>query len=132
MTRLSYLALVPSLLAATAVAQVAPDMAAAIKKEGLENSHAMEILDELANGVGHRLTGSDNFTRACEYAKAEFESMGFEDVELEKWGTWPIVWNRGQWQGRVISPEPFDLQVATAAWTNGTPGNVRARVLPLP
>src|SRR5690606_38249157 len=74
----------------------------------------------------------DNFTLACRWAKREFEAMGFEDVQLERWDTWPIVWNRGQWSGRVLTPEPLELQIATPAWTNGTRGRVEGQVLPLP
>ena len=119
-------------LAPATVAQVAPDTALLIKREGLENSQAMAILDELTNGVGHRLTGSDNFTRACEWAKAKFEEFGIENVQLEKWGTWPMVWNRGQWMGRVVEPVELELQVATQAWTAGTKGIVRGRLLMAP
>jgi hypothetical protein len=127
------LALCAALLAAAPLAsQVDPATAEAIRKQGLENSQVMAILDRLTNGIGHRLTGSDSFTRACEWAKQEFEAMGLPKVELEKWDTWPVVWNRGQWSGRIVAPEPIELQVATEAWTNGTKGIVRGSVLPMP
>src|SRR5690606_19753550 len=116
-------------IAAPAIAQVPPEIVTAIRAEGLVNSRVMEHLDRLTNGIGHRLTGSDNFTLACRWAKREFEAMGFEDVQLERWDTWPIVWNRGQWSGRVLTPEPLELQIATPAWTNGTRGRVEGQVL---
>ncbi len=129
--------LVPVLLLLLALAtglraQVDPATVAAIRKEGLESSQVMHVLDRLTNGIGQRLTGSDPFILACHWAKAEFERYGVPKVELEKWGRWPIVWNRGQWQGRVVTPEPLELQVATDAWTNGTKGLVRGPVVPLP
>lgn len=124
--------LLAALLATPVLAQVDDATAAAIKKEGLENSQVMAILDRLTNGIGHRLTGSANFTRACAWAKEEFEAMGLDHVELERWDVWPVGWNRGQWSGRILVPEEIELQVATEAWTNGTKGRVRGRVLAMP
>ena len=112
-------------------AQVSPELAQLIKKEGLENSKVMDYLDHLTNKIGHRLTGSDNFRRACEWAKSEFEKMGL-DAKLEQWGTWRVSWNRGQWQGRILEPIEMDLQVATDAWTAGTKGRVKAEVVRMP
>ena len=37
-------------------AQVSPELAQLIKKEGLENSKVMDYLDHLTNKIGHRLT----------------------------------------------------------------------------
>jgi hypothetical protein len=100
-----------SFLAAQTVVQPAPaaapplpdDVASAIAKEGIEKSQVMRLLRDLTSKVGHRLTGSDNFTNGCNWAKGEFERMGLQ-VELEKWGEWKLVWNRGRWLGRITSP----------------------------
>ena len=112
--------------------QLAPTVADAIKKEGLENSKVMDYLDQLTNGIGARLTGSDNFTRACEWARSEFEKMGLQNVHLEKWGEFPVGWNRGQWSGRVTQPIELELQVATEAWTAGTKGRTSGRLVAAP
>lgn len=128
------LALIPALAFSLvflpqANAQVSPEMVAAIKSEGLGNSKVMEYLDTLTNEIGHRLTGSDNFVRATLWAKKEFEKMGLSNVHLEKWDTWPVVWNRGQWQGRITSPVTMELHVATRAWTAGTKGIAKGLLL---
>jgi carboxypeptidase Q len=120
------------LLAALLPAQVDPQLAARIKEEGLQRSQVMAILDHLTNSIGQRLTGSDNFTLACEWTKAEFERMGLKNVHLDEWGEFPVIWNRGQWQGRVLTPEPIELQVATEAWTAGTKGRVSGTLRPMP
>lgn len=118
-------------LATLAPSQVSSDVAIAIKREGLENSQVMAYLDYLTNNIGHRLTGSANYVRAVEWAKGEFEQMGLE-VELEKWATWRNSWNRGQWSGRVVSPVELELQIATPAWTAGTKGLVRGKLVAMP
>lgn len=96
-------------------------MAEAIKKEGIENSRVHSILREMTGDIGYRLTGSDNFTKACMWAKSEFEEMGLE-VELEEWAEWQTVWNRGRWIGRIVEPIQLDMYVATEAWTAPTNG----------
>ncbi len=106
--------------------EVAPvlddELAAAIRHEGIDNSQVMRILRDMTGKVGHRLTGSDNFTKACAWAATEFHAMGVPSVTLEKWGEWRLAWNRGAWKGRITSPVSMDLYVATEAWTAGTNG----------
>lgn len=124
----------PAAAAATtqaAPAPIDPALAQKIAAEGIERSQAMRILRDLTGKVGHRLTGSDNFTKGCEWAKAEFAAMGLE-VELEKWGEWKLAWNHGPWKGRILSPTPLDMYVATEAWTAGTKGPQKGAVLAAP
>lgn len=131
--------LLVSLAAAQAVATESsakapplPDnVAEAIAKEGIEKSQVMRLLRDLTGKVGHRLTGSDNFTNGCAWAKAEFERMGLK-VELEKWGEWKLVWNRGRWLGRITQPIQLDMYVATEAWTAGTEGLQKGEVVRVP
>ncbi|MBK8100707.1 MAG: M20/M25/M40 family metallo-hydrolase [Planctomycetes bacterium] len=106
--------------------------AAAIRMEGIEKSQAMRLLGDLCGKVGHRLTGSDNFTKACNWAVDEFKAMGLSNVHLEKWGEWKLVWNRGAWTGRVVHPIQLDMYVATEAWTAGTNGLQRGPLVPAP
>jgi hypothetical protein len=125
-----------SLLAAqAAVAAQDPPLtnaqAEAIAHEGIDKSQVMRLLRDLTGKVGHRLTGSDNFTKGCQWAMGEFAAMGLQ-VELEKWGEWKLVWNRGTWTGRITAPEVFDLYVATDAWTAGTNGLQKGAIVVMP
>ena len=118
--------LVSPLLTSLALAQAGPQplsdaMAEAIAKEGIQNSGVHAILREMTGDIGHRLTGSENFTKACEWAKGHFEKMGLE-VELEEWAEWTTIWSRGEWIGRIVEPIELDMYVATDAWTAGTDG----------
>jgi carboxypeptidase Q len=116
---------------ASAVPPLSPAIAEAIAKEGIEKSQVMRLLRDLTGKIGHRLTGSDNYTKACEWAKAEFAAMGL-DVELEQWGEWKLVWNRGKWVGRITQPIALDMYVATEAWTAGTKGMQKGAVVKVP
>ncbi len=90
-----------------------------------EGSQVMEHLDILCNRIGPRLTGSDNLTNACEWARERFAGFGIDNARLEAWGEFPVGFNRGPWFGRVIDPEPRALEFVTMAWSAGTRGAVR-------
>lgn len=131
LARTALKSLLPALLGTTLVAQVDLELAAKIKHEGIENSQVMVFQNYLCNYIGGRLTSSDNFARACEWGREQFEKMGL-DAKLEKWDTWNTGWNRGQWMGRIVSPEPMELMVATAAWTAPTKGAQKGRLVRVP
>ncbi|MFK7742393.1 MAG: M20/M25/M40 family metallo-hydrolase [Planctomycetota bacterium] len=100
---------------------ISVEQADAIHDQGIRKSQVHRFLRDMTGQIGHRLTGSPNFTKACAWAKGEFEKMGLE-VELEKWDEWPTVWSRGEWVGRIEQPIELDMYVATEAWTAGTKG----------
>jgi hypothetical protein len=106
-------------------------MAEKIVAEGIDRSQAMRLLQDLCGKVGHRLTGSDNFTKACEWAMGEFQAMGLEP-RLEQWDEWKLVWTRGEWVGRIVAPIQLDMYVATDAWTAGTKGLTKGVVVMAP
>lgn len=61
-----------------------------INTEVLSNSEAYSRLGEATSTIGHRLTGSENGTKAEQYAFDLMKSYGFEDVqfmnfEVEAW-----------------------------------------------
>lgn len=108
------------------------EVADRIRAEGIDHSQVMRVLQDLTGTIGHRLTGSDNFTKACNWAEAEFRKFGIEHVQQEQWGEWKLAWNRGQWIGRITSPVQLDMYVATDAWTAGTDGLQQAAVVMAP
>ena len=109
---------------ATRTAAPADPMVAAIFAEGLERSKVMEHLDHLTNRIGPRLTSSDRFTQAAEWARDTFQSFGLE-ARIEPWGEWPVGFNRGPWFGRMIEPTSLHLTFNTPAWRAGTTGRQR-------
>src|SRR5580698_9303326 len=57
---------------------------------GHEESRVMDHLDVLCNRIGPRLTGSDNLTNACEWARDRFISFGIDNARIEQWGEFPV------------------------------------------
>jgi len=87
-------------------------------------SHVMRYLDVVANRIGPRLTGSDGYENACNWARDEFEAIGLTNVRLERWGEFAVGFNRGPASGRMTKPVERELRFFTNAWTAGTKGKV--------
>jgi hypothetical protein len=97
-----------------------------------EGSQVMEHLDVLCNRIGPRLTGSDNLTNACEWARDRFAEFGIDNARIEEWGEFPVGFNRGPWSGRVVEPKSEALEFNTNAWSAGTKGVVRGKAVLAP
>ena len=95
--------------------------------EGRTRPEVMAHLDHLTNKIGPRLTSSDRLTKACEWAKAQFEKWGLKNCRLEEWGTFPVGFNRGPSSGLIIPGDHKEeaLTFITNSWTPGTDGPVR-------
>lgn len=93
-------------------------------EEGKKNSQVMAHLDHLCNRIGPRLTASDNYTTATHWAAESFKSFGMDRVYLDKWGSFPVGFNRGLSTGKIVSPANLArrLEFSTNAWSAGTKG----------
>ena len=105
---------------------------AAIMKEGRTNNQAMKHLDELVNGIGPRLTSSDNLTEACKWAVDKFQSFGIKNARMVEWGTFPVGFNRGTLEGKMTSPEKLDFELTTRCWLPGTQGATKGQAVLAP
>jgi len=103
----------------------------AIIDEG-RKSKVQEHLNALTNEIGPRLTGSEGLTAACEWAVDEFKSLGLKNVRMEKWGEFPVGFERGPASGRMLEPKKMNLSFGTNAWTAGTRGRVVGRAIMSP
>lgn len=126
-TALALLALIP-LTAPPARAAEREDVNKVIAT-AREDNRVMDHLDVLSNRIGPRLTGSDGLQNACEWAVERFRSFGIDDARLERWGEFPVGFNRGPWSGRMVEPESKALTFGTNAWTAGTRGVVRGKAV---
>jgi hypothetical protein len=103
-------------------------------KAAAGESQVMDHLDYLVNRIGPRLTSSDALTTACEWSRDRFKSFGIENARIEKWGEFPVGFNRGPWSGRIVAPadKARSLEFGTNSWTAGTKGVVRGRAIIAP
>ena len=114
--------------------------------EARTNSRVMDILTELCETHGSRLTGSTACENANRWALAQFESWGLENAHLWEWGTLDARFDRLASSGAIVEqprrrgddeedPEwetVRDLEFTTLSWTRGTDGPVVGRVVKMP
>ncbi len=122
-----------------------PRVIARIIEEGSKRNQVMAHLTELST-LGPRLTGSSLGEQANELTKRKFESWGLQ-AELHQWGTIATRFDRGPSYGRVVTRSEKKLEdgtvnvsfapgrefeFTTLAWTAGTSGPVRGKVVRMP
>lgn len=91
-----------------------------IAGEGLLNSRAFELLTELSDDVGGRVTGTPAERKAEEWGVAKMKSIGLENVHAEKYTIWR-GWSRGTAEGEILAPVHHKLHVDSMGWTGSTP-----------
>ena len=85
-------------------------------------------LTYLTTNIGPRLTGSTQLDRASHWTEEQFQALGLTNVHREPW-TIANAWTRGPATGRVTSPTPFDLTMATVGWAPATSGTIKGELM---
>ena len=112
-------------------AEVEDETVARLIELGRSDNRVQEHLEHLCLEIGPRLTGSSNLTTACEWTKGVFASYGLT-ASMERWGEFPVGFERGPWRGGMVAPEQHDFEFNTMSWTPGTNGPARGPALAYP
>jgi carboxypeptidase Q len=99
-----------------------------IRDEGLNHSHVMEFATALMDGIGPRLTGSPNVTKANEWTRDTLTKIGLENAHLEDWGEFGLGWQQLNSWARMVTPDTAVLIVQATPWSPSTPGPVTGDV----
>src|SRR5580658_6423206 len=75
-----------------------------IKAEEFQNSKVMEILQNISDHYGPRLTGSPEFKEAADWALDRFKEYGLENAHLEKWGPFGRSWTLEKFALEMTQP----------------------------
>ncbi len=98
-----------------------------IRDQGFRHSQVMDLAWHLTEAVGPRLTGSPQSLAAHEWARATFEEWGLKAwVEEYDFGR---SWAMNRVQVRMVAPYVQPLEALPEAWSVGTDGPVRGRVV---
>ncbi len=132
--RPAYAVFAACLIAAPAVAQVAPpptekidyDAIYKIKDEGFQHSQVMDTASWLTDVYGARLTGSPNIKAAGDWAVKKLAEWGGQNAHLETWGDFGTGWQNDRFSATVVTPNDWTIIGAPKAWTPGTDGVVTA------
>ena len=99
-------------------------MYARIRQEATQHSHVMEYASALMDGIGPRLTGSENLKKANEWTKEQFAAMGCANAHLEDWGEFGMGWKQLNTWVRMTSPDTAVFVAQAAPWSPATKGAV--------
>ena len=100
-----------------------------IRDEGLNHSHVMEFGSALMDGIGPRLTGSPNATKANEWTRDTLTKIGLENAHLEDWGEFGMGWQQLNTWARMVTPDTAVLIVQATPWSPPTSGPVTGEVV---
>jgi carboxypeptidase Q len=102
-------------------------MIAKIKKEGFEKSQVMEIVGQLTDIHGPRLTNSPGYQNAANYAKKTMESWGLSNVRFDTWDEeFGRGWSLKKFSLQTLGPIYFPVIAYPKAWTPGVKGIIQA------
>jgi len=100
-------------------------MIARIKKEGFEKSQVMEIVSQLTDIHGPRLTNSPGYQNAANYAKTTLESWGLSNVKFDTWDEeFGRGWSLKKFSLQATGPVAFPVIAYPKAWSPGIKGVV--------
>ncbi len=107
------------------LAQDQPDLQVVnrIRAEEFKHSQVMDILENLTDRYGPRLTASPEFLEAMGWAENRLKEYGLENVHREKW-TFGRSWSLKQFSVEMVEPRYSSLTAAPLAWSSSTDGPV--------
>jgi hypothetical protein len=117
------------LLAGGGTENIDYDMVTRIREEGFRDSKVMDILEELTDRIGPRVTGSPNMKKANEWAREKLTQFGISNAHLESYGPFGRGWAEELTWVRMTSPDVATLVALPRAWTPSTPGPVKGEVV---
>lgn len=115
-----------ALLSATLFAEDVADLSVVhkIRDQAFNHSEIMETLFYLTDVNGPRVTNSNGFRAAADWAVKRLEGYGLVNVKQEPWGAFGRSWNFTHYEGHMLEPQYSPLIGFPLAWTPGTNGAV--------
>jgi hypothetical protein len=98
------------------------DVVHQIKVEAFQNSKVMDLLANISDLYGPRLTASPEFEQAAQWAMTQLKSYGLANVHEEKWGPFGRSWSVESYNVDMLFPRYSHLVAAPLAWSSPTNG----------
>jgi len=114
-------------------APVSPETRTAIRQlvgDIMVNGKAYDYDRQLADNIGPRLTGSNNYVHAVSWTREQFQALGLSNVHTEPF-TIPTTWEpEVAATGQIIEPRLQTLHIYSLGWSPSTPdAGVRGSVV---
>jgi carboxypeptidase Q len=97
-----------------------------IRDAALNHSQIMDMVGQLTDVIGPRLTGSPNLKRAEEYARDQLRKWGVANAHLEPWGPFGRGWSLEGFTANLLAPDFSPLVAYPKAWSPSTNGTIRS------
>ena len=121
---------------ATSSAPVSAETRAAVRQligDIMVNGQAYDFERQLADGIGPRLTGSDNYVHAVSWAQDQFRNLGLSNIHTESFNMATLWEPEVPATGHIIEPRNQTLHIYSAGWSPSTPdGGVTGKVVYVP
>jgi len=92
-------------------------------------SRIMDIMYNLTDRYGPRLTNSPQFRAAGQWAVGQLKEWGLSNVQLEKWSSDMPGWQCTYFAASMVEPTYQALIGVPVAWTGGTKGAVTGEAI---
>ncbi len=95
-----------------------------LREEEFRHGKVMDIMSDLTDKIGPRLTGSPNMKKANEWTRDQLAQWGLANAHVEPWGEFGRGWAYQLCEVRMISPDYVQFIALPNAWTPGTNGAI--------
>ena len=95
-----------------------------LREEEFRHGKVMEIMSDLTDNIGPRLTGSPNMKKANQWTRDQLEKWGLVNAHVEPWGEFGRGWAYQLSEVRMTSPDHMQFLALPLAWTPGTNGPI--------
>lgn len=93
-----------------------------INTEGFQKSQVMDLITELSDVYGPRLTGTDQYYEAAVWAKEKLENFGVDKVFFENYCDDCMGWEVNSFNVEMTEPAYMKIQAYPYAWTESSNG----------
>ncbi|MFZ6767987.1 M20/M25/M40 family metallo-hydrolase [Undibacterium sp. Di26W] len=118
-----------SYAAATNEEKVDLELITRLRDEAMNRSKAQEIFGVLTDEIGPRLTGSPALRKASDWTRSKLSEWGLQNVHSESFAPFGRGWTLEKTTLRMVSPSQFDVYAIPKAWTPGTDGMQRGKLM---
>lgn len=102
--------------------QTLPQAIAKINTEGFQKSQVMNLISDLSDVYGPRLTGTNQYYTAAEWAKKTMENWGVDKVYFENYCDDCMGWEVKSFNVEMTEPAYMNIQAYPYAWTESSKG----------
>lgn len=105
------------------------DLITKLRDEAMNRSKAQEIMGVLTDEIGPRLTGSPAMRKAGDWTRSKMGEWGLQNIHSESFAPFGRGWTLEKTTLRMVAPTQVDLYAIPKAWTPGTDGLQRGKLL---